>query len=623
MGCNSSLLVSKAPQPQLEKTNPVATDTSISNNLVHDDIPSDDLGCELNLDTNIEEDLNPDDITIDNGSTESFEYDGDDIDWNHIIIHNDQNDGEIIGIGGYSKVIRAHLKSNITHTTSNVISSTSNQISEVKVAIKIMTNSKRHNNVSDSDFEHYLKKAIEESNFLKDTAKLIGSTDHIIKSYGVAKGILPPDLLTVLNFKRSQDPIPGIGIVLRYESGGSLDKILHKGFGSKKIPFQKKMFILKGIARGIAELHAVGIVHGDIKPDNVLLSSEINPIVRLADFGMSWTQNEEKFSQQNSSLQATKHFRGTPVYCAPEMLVNPFLEFDKDITVAKSSKKTDMYAFSILCWEILAQERPFLEIKNEQALCTYIHRNKRPSMKKIPKNVPLDIFGLIELCWDKDRSKRLSAVQCQAILDYNYDLILGHSFDIFISHSKTKRPFLSYISNILVQGGYRVWFDQELNNINTASSDENNNIKSQGSSSTLQPQGLEKNISNGTLIMNGIERSTIFIACIDSEYQKNSACMNELYAAKLKFDVPKITLNLFLEENSDTWLSEEIKELCLTESDDFCLDLSHLAQRNWYYDEGSNMLEMDELNKELKSLFEILVKTRCLELRQNTVYVHN
>ena len=73
------------------------------------------------------------------------------------------------------------------------------------------------------------------------------------------------------------------------------------------------------------------MVHGDIKPANILLSGDSPAKVRLADFGLSeWRTAGLGRTVGRSSLQMTGHFRGTSIYAAPEMLQRFLDDSDSD-----------------------------------------------------------------------------------------------------------------------------------------------------------------------------------------------------------------------------------------------------------------------------------------------------
>ncbi len=82
---------------------------------------------------------------------------------------------------------------------------------------------------------------------------------------------------------------------------------------------------------------------------NVLLSHHTPPNIRMADFGMSLLKSTDNLSSvEASTLLMTTHGRGTPVYSAPEVLINPFDE-TFDGRVAQCSRKTDMYRYTSFC----------------------------------------------------------------------------------------------------------------------------------------------------------------------------------------------------------------------------------------------------------------------------------
>lgn len=250
---------------------------------------------------------------------------------------------------------------------------------------------------------------------------------------------------------------------------------------SNKLSMSERLRLLLHISIGIFELHANGIVHADLKPENILLSSDTPPQIRLADFGLSLVRdsppespsnkrtspqrNVDKLSAPSSSsssssfiniadavalygrdegsagihlggidaqsfrqLQAslvhkTSRTRGTMAYCAPEMLVNPYLttmNVNELGRVAKPSRRTDMYAFALIAWQVLSLRRPFTEIKGEVMLSSKVHQGYRPPIDKLPKDTPEEIVRMIESCWHADRMKRLTAGECVKIISKAY-----------------------------------------------------------------------------------------------------------------------------------------------------------------------------------------------------------
>ena len=148
----------------------------------------------------------------------------------------------------------------------------------------------------------------------------------------------------------------------------------------------EKLRILTEIARGLSELHSVGVMHGDIKPANILFSDSNLTEVRLADFGLAAIKNVSNL--QETTLKETMHFKGTPIYAAPELLTNVFEDLEKCSKLFKPSRKSDMYAFAILMWEFITEKKPFDDIKNSVMLCSRVHQGYRPSLDDIPKAYP-------------------------------------------------------------------------------------------------------------------------------------------------------------------------------------------------------------------------------------------
>ena len=210
-----------------------------------------------------------------------------------------------------------------------------------------------------------------------------------------------------------------IGIVMRLEDGGTLQQYIYK----QTLNMEMKLCLLTEIAQVIADMHSSGIIHGDLKPENVLLSSHQPPKIRLADFGLAEMRMKDQYSDahsrgmvgldglQGSTLQHTQFTRGTPIYCAPEMFHDPFSD-QLTHSVAKASRKTDMYAFAVMVWEILTQKRPFMHMLSEAVLVTRIYQGVRPDTKELPADCPATVKLLLTRCWHMDRDMRKSAIDC-------------------------------------------------------------------------------------------------------------------------------------------------------------------------------------------------------------------
>jgi serine/threonine protein kinase len=151
-------------------------------------------------------------------------------------------------------------------------------------------------------------------------------------------------------------------IVSEYAPDGSLSKWL-SGHGGKAPSVESAIEMTLGILAGLEHLHERGIIHRDIKPDNILLQRETP---RLADFGIA-----RILKTTSQSTAAT----GTPVYMPPEA-------FD-----GKRSEQTDIWSVGVIFYQLLAGRLPFPQADMTSLLSAIITKEPEPLPELIPRSV--------------------------------------------------------------------------------------------------------------------------------------------------------------------------------------------------------------------------------------------
>lgn len=162
-----------------------------------------------------------------------------------------------------------------------------------------------------------------------------GLRERFHREAKVASSLAHDNICSVIDF--GEDPSFGLFMVMELLDGVRLDyKIRHDGPLAPKVACD----VVGQIAEALRYVHTRGIVHGDIKSENILLlrTPDRRRVAKLLDFGLARTAASGDPSQ----------IEGTPEYLAPER-----------ITGAPASPRSDIYALGILFWESLVGRLPF------------------------------------------------------------------------------------------------------------------------------------------------------------------------------------------------------------------------------------------------------------------------
>ncbi|KAG6855231.1 hypothetical protein H0H87_006382 [Tephrocybe sp. NHM501043] len=160
---------------------------------------------------------------------------------------------------------------------------------------------------------------------------------------------------------------------------------------------------ISDIAAGMEYLHRNGVVHGDLKGLNVLVTDLERAC--LADFGLSYVSDAGGL--KGHALSSNHADAGTQGFEAPE-LVDPEAEF------TRKTEASDVYAFGMVCYELLAGERPFGNVR-PLAVVSKIMGGQYPPKPVgrvyLERGLTDDMWSLMQSSWSKDPTKRPTATQ--------------------------------------------------------------------------------------------------------------------------------------------------------------------------------------------------------------------
>ena len=150
--------------------------------------------------------------------------------------------------------------------------------------------------------------------------------------------------------------------------------------------------LLRDVAKALAFAHAQGVVHRDIKPDNVLLAGGS---ATVADFGIAKAISAARTDAPGATLTQVGTALGTPAYMAPEQAAG-----DPD-----TDHRADIYAFGVMAYEMLAGQAPFHGLTPQKLLAAHMAERPR-AISDVRADVPPAMSELVMRCLEKEASAR-------------------------------------------------------------------------------------------------------------------------------------------------------------------------------------------------------------------------
>jgi serine/threonine protein kinase len=186
-----------------------------------------------------------------------------------------------------------------------------------------------------------------------------------------------------LHFIGNKDDL--VYLVMQAIDGGSLADRMEK---EKQLPIEDASRYFSEVASALAHAHKRGVVHRDIKPQNVLLDAESGRSL-VTDFGIARTA-------EGGSLTATGMVVGTPTYLSPEQ-----------VTGEPSDHRADIYALGVMAYEMLAGHAPFTGPTPTAVLMKRLAGPPAP-LREVRPEVPEMLADLVDACLATDPNERLA-----------------------------------------------------------------------------------------------------------------------------------------------------------------------------------------------------------------------
>jgi eukaryotic-like serine/threonine-protein kinase len=156
-------------------------------------------------------------------------------------------------------------------------------------------------------------------------------------------------------------------------------------------PVSRTLRILRQLVAALGEAHDMGLVHRDVKPENVMLCTRggVRDFVKVLDFGLV-----KDVSPEATPITAETTIAGTPLYMAPEVILTP----------QAVGPPADIYASGCVAYFLLTGRPPFPGNNLVQVCAAHLHTLPSPPSSHV--FVPSELDALVVCCLEKDASRR-------------------------------------------------------------------------------------------------------------------------------------------------------------------------------------------------------------------------
>jgi eukaryotic-like serine/threonine-protein kinase len=199
-----------------------------------------------------------------------------------------------------------------------------------------------------------------------------------------------PNTISIIDFGQTAEGL--LYLVMEFVRGRTMTEVIRQDY---PLPQARLVDIGCQVLAGLHEAHSQGVIHQDIKPDNVLVERlrTGGDLVKIADFGIARLRDDEPHQRDGAPVIC-----GTPEYMAPEQIRGQPVD-----------ARSDVYSAGVLLYEIVTGERPFSGGQNEVLRAHLTETPQRPSERRRELAIPAHLEAVVMRSLAKDPADRFES----------------------------------------------------------------------------------------------------------------------------------------------------------------------------------------------------------------------
>ncbi len=211
----------------------------------------------------------------------------------------------------------------------------------------------------------------------------LAAFERFRREVALARKVTSPNVLRVYDL----DDHEGLRFLsMEFVEGSDLAAVMRNG----RLPIERALAIFRQICAGLAAAHEQGVVHRDLKPQNVLVDREDH--VKVADFGLARSVGD-------SGMTATGAVLGSPAYMAPEQVKGE-----------PTDERSDIYSLGIILYQLISGETPFRGGTPHAVMEMRLHKAPKP-LHEVEPTTPRAVDAVAAKCLAVNPAARYATIK--------------------------------------------------------------------------------------------------------------------------------------------------------------------------------------------------------------------